>query len=64
MPTLNAEPEPSAAPPGLEKHDRVRHREFGRGFVVKKVMGERYLVFFLQDGKRRELKENTLERCS
>ena len=47
MPSLN--PEPSPAPPGFEEHDRVRHREFGRAFVVK-VLRDRYLVFFLEDG--------------
>ena len=61
MPSLN--PELSPAPPGFEEHDRVRHREFGRGFVVK-VLRDRYLVFFLEDGRRRELRENTLERCT
>ena len=62
MPSVNPEPEPTAAPPGLEKHDRVRHPEFGRGFVVE-VVRDRCVVFFLQDGKRREFKGNTLERC-
>jgi hypothetical protein len=58
MPSFNPEP----APPGFEIHDRVRHKEFGRGYVAK-VLRDRYLIFFLQDGKSRELKENTLERC-
>ncbi len=60
-------PEPDAeAPAGtpmLMKHDRVRHPEFGRGYVAE-VRGENCLVFFLEDGQRRLLKQAKLEPCS
>lgn len=60
---VEPEPEPSTIRPGLAKHERVRHPDFGRGYVVQ-VMGHSCMVFFLQDGKRRQLKQDKLERCS
>jgi hypothetical protein len=48
---------------GFTKHDRVRHPEFGRGYVAE-VRGESCLVFFLEDGQRRLLKQAKLEPCS
>jgi hypothetical protein len=45
------------------KHDRVRHPEFGRGYVAE-IKGDSCLVFFLEDGQRRLLKQVKLELCS
>jgi hypothetical protein len=47
----------------FEKHDRVRHPEFGRGYVAE-IKGDSCLVFFLEDGQRRLLKQAKLELCS
>jgi hypothetical protein len=61
------DPEPeadsTAARSSFEKHDRVRHLDFGRGYVVR-VMGDNCTVFFLQDGKTRDFKQSKLEPCS
>jgi hypothetical protein len=54
---------PAESAPQFEKHDRVRHAEFGRGYVVK-TMRENVRVFFLEDGKTRDLKQKTLEPTS
>lgn len=44
----------------FEKHDRVRHPEYGRGYVVS-TRGDSCTVFFLEDGKKRDLKQSKLE---
>jgi hypothetical protein len=63
MSTSDRDYEPPVAPPGFEKHDRVRHPDFGRGYVVD-TRGDSCTVFFLQDGKKRDLKQGKLEPCS
>ena len=63
MPSSNPDLQSSPAVPLFEKHDRVRHVEFGRGYVVR-TMGENCKVFFLEDGKTRDLKQGKLEPSS
>jgi hypothetical protein len=63
MASYNSPGRPPEPPPLFEKHDRVRHAEFGRGYVVK-TMRETCRVFFLQDGKTRDLHQKTLEPTS
>ena len=62
-PSPDRKSDPTVILPELEKHARVRHQEFGRGYVVE-VRGENCTVFFLEDGKRRDLKQTKLEPCS
>jgi hypothetical protein len=62
-PTPDLKSDPSATPTEFAKHSRVRHPDYGRGYVVE-VRGENCTVFFLEDGKRRDLKQTKLEPCS
>jgi hypothetical protein len=61
----NADQEPEAPASGIcfLKHDRVRHPDFGRGYVAD-VRGETCEVFFVEDGKVRVLRQSKLERCT
>lgn len=63
MSSLDHEHEEPAVPEGFGKHDRVRHPDFGRGYVVD-TRGDNCTVFFLQDGKKRDLKQSKLEPSS
>jgi hypothetical protein len=60
MSKYSTDPKSDPALSTFQKHDRVRHAEYGRGYVVSTVR-ENAKVFFLQDGKTRDLKQNTLE---
>lgn len=63
MPSLEHEQEQSPVVEGFEKHDRVRHPDYGRGYVVS-TRGDNCSVFFLEDGKTRDLKQSKLEPSS
>ncbi len=64
MADAHHEHDPSGVvPPLFVKHDRVRHPEFGRGYVVDS-RGDNCRVFFLEDGKTRDFKQSKLEPSS